>query len=373
MCVLAVIIIYSMKSIFQKMPYELFHLWRVSKIDFLIWVVTFVATVVLNVMQGLAVAVAFALLTTVFRIQWPRWHLLSKLNGTEDYRDCGRYSHVTDVDSVRIFRFDAPLLFTNAEHFANSARRAVTAMDLNCLNSSGANNNNDECLKNLEENGKMSLTLPNNNHSKKKSSQVSASSSMAKRLSLFTSPKNGMVHKNFGGSLAACVEHLVVDCSGFTFVDYSSVNALIDLFHQLRQNHVNVYFAGAKAPIRDMLEQCGFYKSVGKQHFYPTIHDAVLAAIDKKRLYVRKRGMSEPMQWRNNTNINNKKSTTTFQLDQEHSDHSDEENSEMLESVDVMTSTTDIPQRPCSPALSRWTMGSINRVNSKRLDELDDV
>ena len=95
-----------------------------------IWVVTFLSTVVLNVMQGLALAVGFALLTTVFRVQWPRWYLLSRLNGTEDYRDSGRYAHVTDVDSVRIFRFDAPLLFTNVEHFANSARKAVTDLGL---------------------------------------------------------------------------------------------------------------------------------------------------------------------------------------------------------------------------------------------------
>lgn len=81
---LAAIIIYSMKGVFQKMPSELAHLWRVAKIDFVsifvvaivcygiqvIWIVSFLATVVLNVMQGLAVSVIFALLTTIFRIQW---------------------------------------------------------------------------------------------------------------------------------------------------------------------------------------------------------------------------------------------------------------------------------------------------------------
>ena len=34
MCILAVIIIYSMKGIFQKMPYELAQLWKVARIDF---------------------------------------------------------------------------------------------------------------------------------------------------------------------------------------------------------------------------------------------------------------------------------------------------------------------------------------------------
>ena len=91
----------------------------------MIWTVTFVATVILNVMSGLAVAVVFALLTTVFRIQWPRWRLLSQLSGTEEYRDCGRYGRVSEAEGVKIFRFDAPLvsLFSNNsywDHFVES-------------------------------------------------------------------------------------------------------------------------------------------------------------------------------------------------------------------------------------------------------------
>uniref|UniRef100_A0AC34Q4C5 SLC26A/SulP transporter domain-containing protein n=1 Tax=Panagrolaimus sp. JU765 TaxID=591449 RepID=A0AC34Q4C5_9BILA len=109
MCILAVIIIYSMKGVFQKMPHELAQLWTVAKIDFMIWIVTFVATVILNVMSGLAVAVVFALLTTIFRIQWPRWRMLSQLTGTEEYRDIGRYGRTTEVEGIKIFRFDAPL------------------------------------------------------------------------------------------------------------------------------------------------------------------------------------------------------------------------------------------------------------------------
>jgi MFS superfamily sulfate permease-like transporter len=66
-------------------------------------------------MQGLFVAVVFALLTTVFRVQWPRWRTLSRLTGTEEYRDAGRYSRVTNIEGIRIFRFDAPLVIKTCE------------------------------------------------------------------------------------------------------------------------------------------------------------------------------------------------------------------------------------------------------------------
>jgi len=237
--VLAVIIIYSMKNVFRKMPAELLHLWRVAKIDFLIWVVAFLATAVLNVMQGLAVSVIFALLTTVFRVQWPRWKVLSRLSGTEEYRDAGRYARVTNVEGVRIFRFDAPLLFTNVEHFANSIEQSIQPNML------------DTAIKNELQPPKIVVKLNRE-------------------------PLTGSM------PLAAPIQHLIIDCSGFTFIDYTSVSSLVDIYHQMEGRGINVYFAGAKAPIKDTLEACGFYGSVDLSNFYPTIHDAVNAALSQK-------------------------------------------------------------------------------------------
>ena len=40
--------------------------------------------------------------------------------------------------------------------------------------------------------------------------------------------------------------HFVIDCSGFTFVDYMGVNALKEVFTEMRNQKVLVYFAAAK-------------------------------------------------------------------------------------------------------------------------------
>uniref|UniRef100_A0A7E4UYM6 STAS domain-containing protein n=1 Tax=Panagrellus redivivus TaxID=6233 RepID=A0A7E4UYM6_PANRE len=259
MCVLAVIIIYSMKGVFQKMPAELMHLWRIAKLDFLIWIVTFGATVVLDVMKGLAVAVVFALLTTVFRIQWPRWHMLSQLAGTEEYRDSGRYGRTTDIEGIRIFRFDAPLLFTNVEHFANSVERAISKSA--------------ETLPGMATLHNFALAP-----APKQAAKVGNKGFVAR---IFASGKEG--YENTDKKRVAGVEYLIIDCSGFTFIDYTSVSALTDVYNRLRARGLNVYFAEAKAPVRDMLESCGFFVSVYKINFYPTIHDAVLAACANRR------------------------------------------------------------------------------------------
>uniref|UniRef100_A0AC35U1Z5 STAS domain-containing protein n=1 Tax=Rhabditophanes sp. KR3021 TaxID=114890 RepID=A0AC35U1Z5_9BILA len=239
MCILAVIIIYSMKSVFLKVS-ELGILWKISKIDWAIWVVSFLATTLFNVMQGLLISVGFALLTTVFRIQWPRWYNLAMLTGTEDYRDIGRYGRMTEFRNVVVFRFDAPLLYTNVEHFQNSVNQVISKCE-----------------------------------GKKQDGSDKSSKSLLKKISLVSKKQVS----------TECVKHLVLDCSGFTFVDFTSVSALSDLFHQLGKKNVTMYFAGAKAPIRDIFESSNFYLRVPKKFFYPTIHDAVMASQQTETIY----------------------------------------------------------------------------------------
>ncbi|KAI6227778.1 Sulfate permease family protein 3 [Aphelenchoides fujianensis] len=250
MACLAVVIVFSIKNIFKKAPSELLHLWRVAKIDFLIWLVAFFSTAVFNVMNGLLVSVCVALLTTVFRIQWPRWRVLSRLSGTEEYRDSGRYLRFSALPDVRIFRFDAPLLFTNVEHFNKSIQEAVQRVDAETTAGGFPRNSSVAGL------GPFQQKTPLN-------------------------PPNGTRRSAVEGALQLPAHHLVIDCSGFTFIDYTSVSSLADIFHQLENRGIRVYFAGAKAHIRDTLEAADFFASVPLSAFYPTIHDAVNAAIQK--------------------------------------------------------------------------------------------
>jgi hypothetical protein len=77
----------------------------------LIWLVSFSATVGWDLIQGLVVSIGFALMTVVFRTQWPRWHLLSNLIGTNDFRDAARYQRVVlyPVPFSVVFRYRYPL------------------------------------------------------------------------------------------------------------------------------------------------------------------------------------------------------------------------------------------------------------------------
>uniref|UniRef100_A0AC35FFD7 STAS domain-containing protein n=1 Tax=Panagrolaimus sp. PS1159 TaxID=55785 RepID=A0AC35FFD7_9BILA len=241
---------------------DLPQLWPVSKIDCSIWVVSFVATVAWDVTPGLGVSIIYALMTTVFRTQFPRWHFLATLQGTNDFRDSERYKAVVDHNlelcmyhkGICIFRFDSPLLFTNVEKFKTSIEHAVYKWEA------------EKPALTPQSILPEELKIPANEAEELASITIRSASEVINPDKPFTS---------------LFYRHFVIDCSGFTFVDYMGVNALKEVFTEMRNKKVLVYFAAAKAPVRDLFEACGFYKYVAKSNFYPTIRDAV--AIARKR------------------------------------------------------------------------------------------
>uniref|UniRef100_A0A0K0CVC7 Sulfate_transp domain-containing protein n=1 Tax=Angiostrongylus cantonensis TaxID=6313 RepID=A0A0K0CVC7_ANGCA len=110
-CVLASIITVALKSMFMKYS-ELKSIYPVSKIDFSIWVVSFTCTVFINVMEGLAISLIFALFTVIGRSQWPEWQYFFPSTDIIGANDSG--GSIGPFDMC-VFRFDGPLLFTNVE------------------------------------------------------------------------------------------------------------------------------------------------------------------------------------------------------------------------------------------------------------------
>ncbi|CAJ0601199.1 unnamed protein product [Cylicocyclus nassatus] len=229
MCVLASIIVVALLGMFEKFQ-TLSVLWKLSKIDFSIWVVAFVATLGIDVMEGLAIAIFFALFTTVIREQWPRWHILANISGTNDFRDMERYKHIYFFNSVCVLRFDSPLLFTNVDRFRKIVDKL--ANDWNGMRCCG---------------------------------QIDPKAILGENEKTETEKEDTPKMKRF----------LIIDCSGFAYVDVMGVNSLKEIYEEMRSRNIKVFFAAAKAPVRELFEASGLYAAVAKTNFYPTIYDAV--------------------------------------------------------------------------------------------------
>ncbi|TRY55040.1 hypothetical protein DNTS_020774 [Danionella cerebrum] len=120
--VLAAIVFVNLKGMF-KQYYDIVTLWRRSKIDLLIWLVTYVSTVLFNLDMGLGASMAFALLTVILRTQRPTYSLLGHLPGTELYLDMETHKEVREVPGITIFRSSATVYFANAELYLEALKK----------------------------------------------------------------------------------------------------------------------------------------------------------------------------------------------------------------------------------------------------------
>uniref|UniRef100_A0A8B9L7G1 Solute carrier family 26 member 6 n=1 Tax=Astyanax mexicanus TaxID=7994 RepID=A0A8B9L7G1_ASTMX len=120
--VLAAVVFVNLKGMFKQYS-DILTLWRTSKIDLLVWLVTWVSTVLFNLDMGLGASIGFALLTVIFRTQRPRYSVLGHLPGTELYLDMETHTQVREVPGITIFRSSATIYFANAELYLEALKQ----------------------------------------------------------------------------------------------------------------------------------------------------------------------------------------------------------------------------------------------------------
>ena len=66
------------------------------------------------------------------------------------------------------------------------------------------------------------------------------------------------------------------------------VKALSNIIKDYRDIEVDIYLAFCKAGVREMFEKTGFFDMLDRDRLFPSIHDAVLHAIDAQKKKVQK-------------------------------------------------------------------------------------
>jgi sulfate permease, SulP family len=88
------------------------QLWQTDKRDFATMLAAFCSTLLLGVLLGVVVAIAFAVVLFIAFTTQPKVEELGRLEGTVIYRHIGMMG-VTKVPDVKLLRFLAPLFFAN--------------------------------------------------------------------------------------------------------------------------------------------------------------------------------------------------------------------------------------------------------------------
>ncbi|CAH1783539.1 unnamed protein product [Owenia fusiformis] len=213
--VLGAIIVVSLLPMFNQFR-TLPDFWRTSKYDLAIWIVTFLCATILDMDYGLFIGIGFSLLTLVIRVQVPISYSMGNIPDTELYANSIRCEKATLPDGVRIFKFEAPLFYANAEIFKQKIfKKALNPQKMNGLE----NDDNDD-----------------------------------KPLSIHT---------------------IVVDCSTMAYMDNVGIGMLLQIYRKYKAIQVRVLLANCPYGVVQILKHVKFPYM---DNLYMTIHDAVVAA-----------------------------------------------------------------------------------------------
>ena len=120
---------------------ELRYLLKTKRIDGLIALGTFAATLVVGIHLGVLAGIGFSVIAIMYRISRPNIAVLGHLGGTRSFRDIVNYGASETISDILMLRIDASFSFANADHLRDtivdeSARREVAAV---VIDASGIN------------------------------------------------------------------------------------------------------------------------------------------------------------------------------------------------------------------------------------------
>ncbi|XP_070431522.1 solute carrier family 26 member 6 isoform X9 [Equus przewalskii] len=308
--VLAAAIIVNLKGMLMQFT-DICSLWKANRMDLLIWLVTFVATILLNLDLGLAAAVAFSLLLVVFRTQLPHYSILGQVPDTDIYRDVAEYSEAREVPGVKVFRSSATVYFANAELYSDTLKQKC-GIDVDRLISRKKKLLKKKELKlkrllkeeklqrqagplepaaaskgtSVSINANTSIRDIESNNMEGSKAKVSA----GKELEDTAASGQEDAKAPDGSTLKALglpqpdFHSLVLDLGALSFVDTVCLKSLKNIFRDFREIEVEVYMAACHTPVVTQLEAGHFFDaSITKQHLFASVHDAVVFALQHPR------------------------------------------------------------------------------------------
>uniref|UniRef100_A0A3Q2PVL5 Solute carrier family 26 member 6, like 2 n=1 Tax=Fundulus heteroclitus TaxID=8078 RepID=A0A3Q2PVL5_FUNHE len=296
--VLSTIVFVNLKGMFKQFI-DVPMLWRTNKVDLLVWLVTFVSTILLNLDMGLAVSVSFSMLTVLFKTQLPSYSILGNVPGTDLYLDTEAYREAKEIPGIKIFRSSATINFTNAESYLESLQEK-SGIDIGKLQTEKKKREalqkrnqkkekkreKDEAKKNNSQNGVvLSMTDADPNFPDKGQvnwayhpDRVTLDSDSNTYEEITT-----VSHQDELGKHSNCrsgTHSIILDVSMISSLDTVTVKTLKNIFRDFGEVGVAIYLAGCQACVVEQMERANFFSdSIPKSWLFVSVHDAVLRVL----------------------------------------------------------------------------------------------
>jgi high affinity sulfate transporter 1 len=123
MAVLSAVLVKAALGLFDLRA--LVSLRRVSPKEFRLCLITLLGVITVGVLPGVVVAVGVAIAQLLMRESWPHDAVLGRIPGTDNYYDRTTHPEAETFPGLVIYRFDASLVFFNADNFKARVRTLV--------------------------------------------------------------------------------------------------------------------------------------------------------------------------------------------------------------------------------------------------------
>ncbi|NXH48019.1 S26A9 protein, partial [Dicaeum eximium] len=326
--VLGALIAVNLKNSLKQLA-DPFYLWKKSKLDCLVWLVSFLSAFFLSLPYGVAVGVGFSVLVVVFHTQFRNGSALGQVTSTDIYKNPKTYNKVHEVNGIKIVTYCSPLYFANSEIFREKiiaktgvdpgkvylARRKFvkrqgkgTAQPPAKLPKFLLNENKTLSLQELQKDFESASPTDTNNN------QTAANGASISYIT-FCPPGHGAGPGQSPGELGSPsplqgstfsvlptagtdpvlaappyigFHTIILDMSGVCFVDLMGTKALSKLCSSYQKIGIKVFLANVHAQVYDDISAGGVFEEGGldRSHIFLTIHDAVLFALASIREFV---------------------------------------------------------------------------------------
>ncbi|KAG8236465.1 hypothetical protein J437_LFUL016386 [Ladona fulva] len=123
-CVLASIIMVALKGMLMQVK-ELFVIWKLSKKDGMIWIITFLTVVLVDIDYGLFTGMGLSLAMILLQGIKGYSCLLGVIPNTDLYLDTSRYKAACEIPGIKIFHYRGGLSFATRGNFRDDLYRLV--------------------------------------------------------------------------------------------------------------------------------------------------------------------------------------------------------------------------------------------------------
>ncbi|NXN93347.1 S26A9 protein, partial [Rhinopomastus cyanomelas] len=326
--VLGALIAVNLKNSLKQLA-DPFYLWKKSKLDCLVWLVSFLSAFFLSLPYGVAVGVGFSVLVVVFHTQFRNGSALGQVTSTDIYKNPKAYSKVHELNGIKIVTYCSPLYFANSEIFREKivAKTGVDPGKVYLARKKHVKRqekgtapppppppkvpkfllrqNKTLSLQELQKDFEStSPTDTNNNQTIANGASISyvtfrPAASAAGQGHAAREPGSAATRQGSTFSVVSAPDvdpvttappyvsfhTIILDMSGVCFVDLMGTKALGKLCSSYQKIGIKVFLANVHAQVYNDISTGGVFDEGGldRRHVFLTIHDAVLFALASTR------------------------------------------------------------------------------------------